>query len=127
MWSFENVLIGKSSQTITNYILDVAGNIRANKLVVNTTGADFVFAKKYHLIPLNELEKYIQQNKHLPGIEPAKRMSEEGVDVGKNETKLLQKIEELTLYLIEMKKQVNSLEVENNQIKQQIKFLKSKK
>ena len=122
-----NVLIGKSSQTNTNYILDVAGNIRANKLVVNTTGADFVFAKKYHLIPLNELEKYIQQNKHLPGIEPAKRMSEEGVDVGKNETKLLQKIEELTLYLIEMKKQVNSLEVENNQIKQQIKFLKSKK
>ena len=55
-----NVLIGKTSQTNTSYLLDVAGNIRANKLVVNTTGADFVFAKKYHLIPLNELEKYIQ-------------------------------------------------------------------
>jgi hypothetical protein len=100
-----NLLIGKTNQTNTNYSLDVAGNIRANKLVVNATGADFVFAKKYHLISLTELEKYIHQNKHLPGIKTAVEMSKEGVDVGNNETKLLQKMEELTLYIIEMKKE----------------------
>jgi len=112
-----NVLIGKTSQTNTSYLLDVAGNIRANKLVVNTTGADFVFAKKYHLIPLSELEKYIQQNKHLPGIEPAREMNKGGVDVGKNETKLLQKIEELTLYMIEIKKEMEQTKkVMQNQI-----------
>jgi len=104
------VIIGTPVQSNPNYLLNVTGNIRANKLVVNTTGADFVFAKKYHLTPLGELEKYIQQNKHLPGIEPAKEMTKDGVDVGNNETKLLQKIEELTLYMIEMKKANEQLE-----------------
>jgi hypothetical protein len=124
-----NVLIGKTTQTNTNYLLDVAGNIRANKLVVNTTGADFVFAKKYHLIPLNELEKYIQQNKHLPGIEPAREMNKGGVDVGKNETKLLQKIEELTLYMIDMKKEMEQtkkvMQNQINQLKKQNRQLQS--
>lgn len=115
-----NLLIGKTTQTNSNYILDVAGNIRANKLVVNTTGADFVFAKKYHLIPLEDLEKYIHQNKHLPGIETAKEMCKEGVDVGSNESKLLQKVEELTLYMI-------SLKQENNKLKNRIEKLENKK
>jgi len=115
-----NVLIGKTSQANSTYILDVAGNVRANKLIVNTTGADFVFAKKYHLISLDELEKYIHQNKHLPGIESAKEMSKEGVDVGNNETKLLQKMEELTLYLIEQNKKIDALSRENLQLKQRI-------
>ena len=104
------VIIGTPVQSNPNYLLNVTGNIRANKLVVNTTGADFVFAKKYHLIPLDALEKYIQQYKHLPGIEPAREMSKDGMDVGNNETKLLQKIEELTLYMIEMKKENERLE-----------------
>jgi len=114
---FGNVLIGKTTQTNTNYMLDVGGNIRANKLVVNTTGADFVFAKKYQLISLNELEKYILQYKHLPGIETATDMTKEGVDVGKNETKLLQKIEELTLYLIEQNRKISKMEEDNETTK----------
>jgi hypothetical protein len=48
------VLIGKTSQTNLAYKLDVNGNIRANKIVVNTTGADFVFDPGYHLLPLHE-------------------------------------------------------------------------
>lgn len=105
-----NLLIGKTSQINPNYKLDVAGNARINKVVVNTTGADFVFDSTYQLAPLNEVAKYIQQNKHLPGIEPAKQMQEEGLNVGDNQTKLLQKIEELTLYLIAQNKKIEGLE-----------------
>ncbi|MFX8778125.1 hypothetical protein ABTM50_19695, partial [Acinetobacter baumannii] len=91
---------GKTSQLNSNYKLDVAGNIRANKLVVNTTGADYVFEKNYQLKPLNELETYIKEHKHLPGIASAKEMQDDGLSVGDNQTKLLEKIEELSLYLI---------------------------
>jgi len=101
-----NVLIGKTSQTNTNYKLDVNGNIRANKIVVNTTGADFVFEPDYKLPTLQELEMYILQHRHLPGITPAAKMQQDGVDVGDHQTKLLQKVEELTLYLIELDKKV---------------------
>jgi hypothetical protein len=69
-----NVLIGKSSQTNASYKLDVDGNMRTNKIVVNTTGADFVFEKDYNLRTLEELQKYIRQNKHLPEIPSAKEM-----------------------------------------------------
>jgi len=97
-----NVLIGKTTQTNTSYKLDVNGNIRANRMVVNTTGADFVFDPAYNLLPLSELGKYIQQHRHLPGIQPAVDMQQQGLDVGDNQTKLLQKIEELTLYMIDL-------------------------
>lgn len=105
-----NVLIGKTSQSNSNYKLDVAGNIRANKLVVNTTGADYVFDSSYKLKPLEEVEEFIKKNKHLPEIESAKKMNEDGLNVGDNQTKLLQKIEELTLYIIELKKQNDVLQ-----------------
>lgn len=90
---------------IDNYALNVNGNIRANKLVVNTTGADFVFEPTYNLLSLNQLETYVATNRHLPGIETANAMQKDGVDVGDNQTKLLQKIEELTLYAIAQDKQ----------------------
>ncbi len=104
-----NFLIGKTSQANTLYKLDVGGDVRANKIVVNTTGADFVFEPHYHLIPLNQLEQFVKQYHHLPGIETANTMQKDGVDVGENQTKLLQKIEELTLYIIELKKEVDEL------------------
>jgi len=103
-----NVLIGKTTQTNTNYKLDVNGNIRANRMVVNTTGADFVFDPAYNLLPLSELGKYIQQHRHLPGILPAVNMQQEGLDVGDNQTKLLQKIEELTLYMIDLNEKLSA-------------------
>jgi hypothetical protein len=101
-----NVLIGKTTQANSGYKLDVAGNIRANQIVVNTTGADFVFAPSYRLTPLYALKTYIDKNHHLPEIPSAAQMQAEGVNVGDNQTKLLQKIEELTLYLIEKDKQL---------------------
>ena len=105
-----NVLIGKTSQVNNVYILDINGSARANKVVVNTTGADFVFDSSYQLRSLDSVEIFIQQNKHLPEIEPAADMQKEGVDLGSNQTKLLQKIEELTLYLIEQNKKQEAQE-----------------
>lgn len=99
-----NMLINKTSQTNTSYKLDVNGDARVNKLVVNTTGADFVFDPNYKVMPLHQLDQFVKQNKHLPGIEPAAQMQKDGVDVGGNQTKLLQKIEELTLYAIAQEK-----------------------
>lgn len=111
-----NVLIGKSTQTNTAYMLDVNGNIRANKMVVNTTGADFVFESGYRLPSLQSVEQFIKAHHHLPGIAPAQQMQKEGVDVGDNQTKLLQKIEELTLYIIEQQKQIRALQEENKKM-----------
>jgi len=101
-----NVLINKTSQTNSAYKLDVNGPVRANEVVVNTTGADFVFEENYELRKLEEVEKFIKENKHLPEIAPAEEMTHNGVGVGKLNTQLLQKIEELTLYLIEANKTI---------------------
>ena len=119
-----NILIGKLTQTNSAYILDVNGNVRANKLTVNTTGADFVFEPNYKLPSLKELELFVQTNHHLPGIAPAKEMQEEGIELGENQTKLLQKVEELTLYLIDQNKKMEAQQNEIDELKQQLKLLK---
>lgn len=107
-----NVRIGTfSTKTYnsTDYKLNVDGKIRADEIKVNSTGADFVFQNDYKLMPLEELENFINDNKHLPEIPSASEMQEEGMSVGETQTKLLQKVEELTLYVIELKKEVEML------------------
>jgi hypothetical protein len=111
-----NVLIGKTTQANATYLLDVAGKIRADKLMVNTSGADFVFDSSYRLMPLKEVANYIQKNRHLPDIVPAGQMEQNGLDVGDHAIKLLQKIEELTLYVIQQNKQIELLKQENQQL-----------
>ena len=94
--------------------LTVAGNIYAREVRVTTNaGADFVFEDGYQLRPLSELAQFVQQNKHLPEIAPAAQMVEEGVKTGEFQIQLLQKIEELTLYVIEQEKRIEALEAEN--------------
>lgn len=112
-----NVLVGKTTQSNSVYKLDVNGSIRSNEVVVNTTGGDFVFDGNYKLMKLEDVERYIEANKHLPEIEPAAVMQENGLSVGETETKLLQKIEELTLYMIELNKKVNALIGENERLR----------
>lgn len=79
--------------------------------------ADFVFAEDYNLPKLEEVEKHIKEKKHLPEIASAKEMEKEGVNVGEFQIKLLQKIEELTLYSIEQNKQIKTLQSENKDLK----------
>ena len=106
-----NIGIGTSSP---NYKLDVNGTIRANEIIVNTTGADFVFAKDYKLRPLSEVKAFIQENKHLPEIKSAQEMQENGVGINELQTQLLQKIEELTLYILQQEERIKALEAELN-------------
>ena len=85
--------------------LDVNGTIHAKEVKVDLTGwSDFVFAPTYKLKPLTEVEQYIKTNNHLPEIPSAKEVEQNGVSLGDMQAKLLQKVEELTLYSIEMGK-----------------------
>ncbi len=96
------------------YKLDVAGTIRANEIMVTTTGADFVFADDYQLRPLSEVKAFITENKHLPEIKSAQEMQENGVGINELQTQLLQKIEELTLYILQQEERIKALEAELN-------------
>ena len=104
-----NVGIGTTSPS---YKLDVAGTLRAREIIVNTTGADFVFADDYRLRPLSEVEAFISENNHLPEIQSAREMQENGVSMNELQIQLLQKIEELTLYLIQQEKVIQVLRQE---------------
>jgi hypothetical protein len=97
------------------YKLDVIGTIRSREVKVDMDGADFVFEDKYPLMPLSELEKYIKTKKHLPEIATAKEMETDGVELGKLNSKLLQKTEELTLYIIEQNKKMQLIEKTQNE------------
>jgi hypothetical protein len=103
-----NVGIGTSDPGV--YKLAVNGNIRAKKLIVETGWSDYVFNKEYPLRSLSSLERFIQQNKHLPDIPSAKEVEKNGVSVGENQALLLKKIEELTLYIIGQDKRILALE-----------------
>jgi hypothetical protein len=88
--------------------LAVKGVIHTQEVRVDMTGAmvpDYVFEKNYNLRPLAEVENYINQNKHLPEVPAAKEMEANGVNLGEMNMLLLKKVEELTLYMIELKKE----------------------
>ena len=114
-----NVLIGKTTQVNTGYVLDVTGSARINLVVVNATGADFVVDRGYRLLPLFQVEKYIEAHHHLPDIAPAADMQARGMDVGANQTALLKKVEELTLYVIEQAKKQEKQSGEITELQQQ--------
>lgn len=102
-----NVGIGTDNPT---YKLSVLGNIRSTEVVVETGWADYVFDEHYQLNPLTEVEKFIHQYKHLPNIPSAKEVEENGLHLGDTQKKMMEKIEELTLYLIETNKKIEKLE-----------------
>ncbi len=102
--------------------LAVAGSIIATKVKVKEFGSwpDYVFDKKYQLPSLKEIEAFIKQHQHLPGIPSANEVKEKGLDLGTNQAALLQKIEELTLHLIEINKKVDKLSGENEILKRKL-------
>jgi hypothetical protein len=98
--------------------LAVKGIITARELVITMNGwSDYVFENDYKLMPINELEQHIKENKHLPGIPTEKEIMENGVQIGSVSASLLGKIEELTLYIIEQNKRIESLEKEIEELK----------
>jgi hypothetical protein len=98
--------------------LAVKGFITAKKLIVTQNNwSDYVFENSYQLPTLKEVEEFIKANKHLPGILSAKEIEKNGLDVGENQANLLKKIEELTLYTIEMNKRLESQQSEIIELK----------
>lgn len=86
--------------------LAVNGTIGARKVkVTQAAWSDFVFHDDYKLPSLMEVENFVKKNKHLPGIPTEAEVVKDGVDVGEMDKLLLQKIEELTLYIIDLKKE----------------------
>jgi len=70
---------------------------------------DYVFSTDYSLMPLDELEDFISKNKHLPNIPTAQEVAENGLSVGEMQVKQMEKIEELTLYIIELRREIENL------------------
>ncbi len=87
---------------------------------INPPWSDFVFKPGYNLRSLEDLEQYIAQNKHLPEIPKEDEVQEKGINLGEMNAKLLQKIEELTLYVIDLNKRMKKLEHENTKLKKGI-------
>jgi hypothetical protein len=104
-----NVAIGHHLMA-DNYLFSVNGNMRARAIYVNADAwADYVFADDYELKPLSEVEHFIEKNNHLPGVPSEDVVIEEGVNLVEMDAILLQKIEELTLYMIDLKKENDEL------------------
>lgn len=111
--------------TTGNYRLYVEGGILTEKVKVAlrnpaTNWADYVFASDYKLKPLKEVETFIKENKHLPGISSASELVKQGLDLAEMQAKQMEKIEELTLYIINQDKEIEEL-------KSQMKLLLEKK
>lgn len=101
-----------------NYKLFVRGGILSDEIRVslsaNGTWADYVFNDNYKLMPLSEVETFITTNKHLPNVPSAKQVKEDGINVAEMIRIQQEKIEELTLYVIEQNKKIEALEAKVN-------------
>jgi hypothetical protein len=103
--------LGIGTSTPGDNKLAVEGTIGARRVKVSQNGwADFVFEPDYKLPSLTTLETYIKENKHLPDVPLAADVKKNGLDLGEMNKILLQKVEELTLYIIELEKRVAALE-----------------
>jgi len=114
--------VGIGTTTPGPYKLAVEGTIGARKIKVTqvTPWADFVFDSDYKLPAIHEVEAFISINKHLPDIPSAAEVTKDGIDVGEMNQKLLQKIEEQMLYIIEMNKKVTTLTNEVKDLKEKV-------
>lgn len=104
--------LGIGAADTKGYRLAVAGKAIAEEVVVKLQAnwPDYVFSDAYRLLSLSELSAYLQINKHLPGLPSASEVEKDGVELGKLNTVLVEKIEEITLYLIELEKKNKDLE-----------------
>lgn len=106
------------TKTATDSTVILPNSITTNAIYVGTEGwsitaPDYVFDHDYKLMPLSKVEKFVAENKHLPGVMSSRKMEEKGsVDLVEMNLKLLQKVEEMTLYLIDQKKEIDALKTE---------------
>jgi len=103
--------MGASGTVATGYKVSVDGKLIANEFTALATAnwPDYVFEKSYKLRPISEVKNFIEQNKHLPNIPPASEVEKNGVQLGDMTKRLMEKVEELTLYIIQLQEQVDEL------------------
>jgi hypothetical protein len=119
--------VGIGTTTLTNsdmasgYKLSVNGKIASIEVRVQPTAdwPDYVFDHEYPLMPLDELEKSIESNHHLPGIPSAQEVKDGGIMLGEMQTLSIEKIEELTLYLLQMNKEMKELKQQVNHLQKE--------
>lgn len=101
-------------------MLSVKGDIFSRKVKVTQSASDwpdYVFRRGYHLPSLQDVERYVKQYYHLPGIASAAEIEKNGLDLGENQVVLLKKVEELTLYVIQLQKQIDAQRNETKKLK----------
>ncbi len=103
----------------SGYALSVDGGLLSTKVSIKEVGEwpDYVFSEEHELMSLEELEEYIENNSHLPSVPSRDEVLENGIDVAEMNAVLLEKIEELTLYVIELQKQIEKQQNEINELK----------
>lgn len=108
---FTGAVTMQSSLTVGSGMrCDAQGNMKVKRLRVTLTDwPDYVFGEGYRLRPLAEVEEYVKEHSHLPDVPSAEEVEQDGADLGEMNRLLLQKVEELTLYIIDLQKQVNEL------------------
>lgn len=120
--------VGIGTNAPGTYKLAVEGVIGARKVkVTQNSWADFVFQPDYQLPSLAEVEHYVKTHRHLPDIPSEEEVMKEGLDLGEMNRKLLQKVEELTLYLIDMKKENENLKDKQEDLQKRLQILENRK
>ena len=109
----DQVLTTDELKSNVNLMLSSSGILKAKEVQVTLTGwPDYVCDEGYKLMSLGETEQYIKENGHLPGVPSAQKVEEEGLSLGEMNARLMQKVEELTLHVIELQKQIDELKKE---------------
>lgn len=111
----------KYNNTVANtngHKLMVNGGILCEKVkvIVDVPNSDYVFEKDYHLKSIKEVKEYVEANKHLPEVPSAREFQEKGYNLGEMDDLLLRKVEELTLYVIQLKEDIDALKAENSEL-----------
>ncbi|MFY9309536.1 MAG: hypothetical protein WAQ28_10860 [Bacteroidia bacterium] len=113
--------VGIGTTNTKGYLFAVNGSMIATKIKVATYAnwPDYVFEKNYPLLPLNKVAEFINKNHHLPGIESASAITNDGYDVADMDAKLLKQVEEMYLHAIQLEK-------ENKALSEKVKLLEEK-
>jgi hypothetical protein len=126
-----NMLVGNTSvRTATGYAVSVVGKIICEDLKIQLYNIwpDYVFSSDYQLMPLDQLEQSVKQNQHLPNIPSAADITAaKGIEVGEINRQLLEKVEELTLYIIAINKQQKQLQQTNQLLQNRLTVLEKVK
>jgi hypothetical protein len=114
-----NQQVGIGTTNPGSFKLAVEGSLGARKIHVtlNNPWPDYVFSKKYSLLPISQLELFVKKNNHLPNVPTAEEVKAKGIELGEMTEKLLEKVEELSLYIIALNKRMEDLQKENTAIR----------